>query len=136
MRQTTITNVSEQKQVNSNITGVAGGGAEIFQVIDVKTGSLNGVITPESQLKITGHNIKIAGDNPKNGICFVRTSNGSYTDVKAGEIIANNPSELIITVPPLPSGRYHLEITTQYPAGKQWHDSLQTAIFDKILEVK
>ena len=49
------------------------------------------------------------------------------TKVDEGDIVVNNPSELMIIIPALPAGTYQLKITTQYSMGKQW--SINIAVF-------
>ena len=63
----------------------------IAQVFDVKTGSVNDLITPNRNLKITGEKVKIVGENPANGIYFT-DEQGTRTQVDASDIVTNTPS--------------------------------------------
>jgi len=58
------------------------------------------------------------------------------TKVDEGDIVVNNPSELMIIIPALPAGTYQLEVTTQYSMGKQWLKEPRTRLFEKTLTVK
>ncbi|MFT4070942.1 MAG: DUF4469 domain-containing protein [Dysgonamonadaceae bacterium] len=53
----------------------------------------------------------------------------------ADEIVTNNPSEVIIVIPALPSGVYTLEIVTQFTVGILLKDP-RIAIFSKVLTVQ
>jgi hypothetical protein len=115
--------------------GVAETGPQIFEVTDTKTGSVNDLITPNYDLKISGQKIKIAGDNPAVGIIFRSQDDpdSTYT-VDASDIVTNNPSELIIRTPALIADGYTLEVTTQYTGTKLLKEP-RTFAFDKILTV-
>ena len=121
--------------VTVNITGVADSMAYIAQVTDIKTGSVNDLITVGRNLRITGSKIKIAGNNPTNGIYFVDNVTNESIKVDATDIVTNNPSELIIVIPPLTLGEYRLEVVTQFTNSTLLKEP-RKAIFDKILTVQ
>jgi hypothetical protein len=127
----------ELPSVRVDILGVADSGIQVLQVTDVKTGSVNDIITPNRNLKITGHKLKIVGDNPAVGILFRSQEDPeSVYRVAPEDIVVNNPSELIIVIPQLPAGdTFKLEVTSQY-AGTTPLKEPRTAIFDKILTVE
>jgi hypothetical protein len=125
----------ELDTVTVDILGIADASLSIAQVTDVKTGSVNDLLTPERNLKIAGSKLKIAGDNPENGVYFVHQTTQARTKVDASDIVNNNPSELIIVVPALAAGTYKLEVTTQYSPGTVLLKEPRTAVFDKILTV-
>jgi hypothetical protein len=125
----------ELENVDVEIIGVADTEAAITQVIDVKTGSVNDLLTPNRNLKIAGHKIKIAGDNAANGIYFVNQTTAERTKVDSSDIVTNNPSELIVVIPELTQGTYLLEVTTQYAVGSVLKEP-RTATFDKSLSVE
>jgi hypothetical protein len=124
----------ELESVTVEILGVADTGATITQVIDVKTGSVNDLLTPNRNLKIAGYKIKIAGENVANGVYFIDTTTSQRTKVDDSDVVVNNPSELIIVIPPLATGTYQLEVTTQYTPSNLLKES-RTTIFDKTLTV-
>jgi thiol:disulfide interchange protein len=122
--------------VSVEILGIADASLHISQVTDVKTGSVNDLLTPNRNLKIAGNKLKIAGDDAVNGIYFVNQTTQERTKVDASEIVTNNPSELIIVIPELTAGTYKVEVTTQYSSSNGVLKSPRTAVFDKILTVQ
>ncbi|MDR0606683.1 MAG: DUF4469 domain-containing protein, partial [Bacteroidales bacterium] len=76
----------ELENVTVEILGVAETGIIIDQVIDVKTGSVNDLLTVNHNLKINGDKLKIAGDNSANGVYFIDAW-GSRTKVDASDIV-------------------------------------------------
>jgi hypothetical protein len=127
----------ELENVTVEVLGVADTDASIAQVIDVKTGSVNDLLTPNRNLKIVGHKIKVAGDNEANGIFFVNKASAERTKVDESDIVTNNPSEVIVVIPALGAGIYLLEITTQFGSNKKTMlKEPRTAVFDKDLTVE
>ncbi len=128
---------AELPNIEVQIMGVADSGLSIAQVTDVKSGSVNDLITPSRNLKISGHKIKIAGENEANGVYFINQSTQERTQVDISDIVTNNPSELIIVIPALAAGSYQLEITTQFGSNtKTLLKEPHTTIFEKILTVQ
>lgn len=127
---------AEIPNIEVNIIGVADASSAILQVTDVKSGTVNDIITPGKNLKISGTKIKIFGDDPANGIYFIETSTEARTLVEADDIVTNNPSELIIVIPALAAGSYTLELVTQYTGGATQLKEPRTAEFDKQLTVQ
>ena len=125
----------ELQGVEVQILGVADTSLTIAQVIDVKTGTVNELLTPSRNLRISGSKIKIAGDNPGNGVYFVNQDTQERTKVDPSDIVNNNPSELIIVIPELTAGAYKLEVSTQYTTGGNMLKEPKTAAFDRILTV-
>lgn len=124
----------ELEMVEVEIMGVADTGIYIGQVLDVKTGTVNELLTPGRNLKITGNRLKIAGDKDEVGIYF-SSEDGEQFKVETSDIVSNNPSELIIVIPELPhGGGFRLSITSQY-AGSVLLKEPKTAVFDKVLFV-
>jgi hypothetical protein len=125
----------ELEQVSVEIMGVADTFADIVEVVDVKTGSVNDLLTPNRNLRISGTKIKIAGDNEANGVYFVNQTTQERVKVEASDLVSNNPSELIIIIPALAAGTYLLEITTQFARGSLTKEP-RTAAFDRVLTVQ
>jgi hypothetical protein len=128
----------ELSTITVDILGVADSGAIIGQVEDMKTGSINDVLTPGRNLKITGKKIKVIGNKPGVGILFRSMDDPEATySVAPDEIVINNPSEVMIVIPALIADTYKLEITTQYSNDKvHLLKTPRTAVFDKILKVQ
>jgi hypothetical protein len=124
------------ENVEVKILGVAEAGTMIVQLTDVKTGSINDMLTPNRNLRIAGSKIKIVGNNEANGIYFVNMDSTERTKVDDSDIVSNNPSELIVVIPDLKAGIYQVEVTTQYGGNsKAVLKEPRTAIFDKELTV-
>jgi len=121
--------------VTVNITGVADTSAYIAQATDVKTGSVNDMLTPGRNLRISGSKIKIDGENPENGVFFVNQETQERTRVDITDVATNNPSEVMIIIPELAAGAYRLEIVTQYSSGKNLKQPRKAA-FDRVLTVE
>jgi len=126
---------SEIPNIEINILGMADPISSISQITDLKSGSINDVLTPNRNLKIRGSKIKITGNDPGNGIFFVNTDSYKRTRAQSEDIAVNKPSELIIMVPDLPKGTYYLEVATQYTGSKKQLKEARTTRFDKILRV-
>jgi hypothetical protein len=125
----------ELESVEVQIMGMADVSLSVTQVVDVKTGSVNDLLTPDRNLRISGHKIKIAGKQEEvNGVYFINQSTKESTKVDATDIVVNNPSELIVVIPALAAGTYRVSITTQY-AGNMLKEP-RTTVFDKILTVQ
>ena len=124
--------------VQVQILGVASSGLSIAQVTDVRTGSVNDLLTPGRNLRIAGSRLRIAGENPANGVFFVCLETDEKTKVDQHDIVTNNPSELMIVIPALQQGTYRLEVTTQTGSGSTSTQLLKeprTVVFDRILTV-
>lgn len=126
----------EIENVEVEIMGVAETGLYIGQVEDMKSRTVNEVLTPGFNLRVTGTKLRVVGDKPGVGIFFRETATNTATKVDEGDIVINNPSELMIIIPALPTGTYQLEVTTQYSMGKQWLKEPRTSVFEKTLTVK
>jgi len=125
----------EIDSVEVSILGVADTTLSVAQVTDVKTGSVNDLLTANRNLRIAGSKIKITGDNPANGIYFVNTETNARTKVDLTDIVTNNPSELLIVIPALPAGTYNIEVITQYAVGSLLKEP-RTFAFDKTLTLQ
>ena len=126
----------ELETVEVEFLGVANTGPIIAEVIDVKTGSVNDLLTPNRNLRIAGYKIKIAGDNAANGVYFVNRTTAERTRIDDSDIAFNNPSALVVVIPEMETGTYLLEVTTQYGSNKKTLlKEPRTAIFDKELRI-
>ena len=93
-------------------TRTASSGIAINSVRDALTGETDGAIASGSNLVISGVNIKIAGDDPSNGVFLTPIAGGEPIAMRA--ITHNNPSELTVLLPTLEEGEYTLSVTTQF----------------------
>lgn len=126
----------EIEDVEVKIMGVAETGLYIGQVEDMKSRTVNEVLTPGFNLRVTGTKLRVVGDKPGVGIFFRETVTNTATKVDEGDIVINNPSELMIIIPALPAGTYQLEVTTQYSTGNKLLKEVRSAVFDRPLTVK
>ena len=126
----------EIEDVEVKIMGVAETGLYIGQVEDMKSRTVNEVLTPGFNLRVTGTKLRVVGDKPGVGIFFHETATNTATKVDEGDIVVNNPSELMIIIPALPAGTYQLEITTKYSTGNKLLKEVRSAVFDRPLTVK
>jgi hypothetical protein len=124
----------ELEFVEVEILGVADTTLHVVQVTDVKTGSVNDLLTPNRNLRIAGSKIKIVGTDESIGVYFVNQDTTERTKVDPSEFVTNNPSELIIVIPALLSGTYKLEVTSQYAVGSILKEP-RTTVFDRMLTV-
>jgi hypothetical protein len=118
------------------ISGPGSSSIKIDEVVDVKTGSVNNLLSPAKGLRIYGFKIKVAGDHPDNGVYFINQTSNERTKVPNDEFITNNPSEVVVGVPELPAGTYKLEITSQFNNGPEYLKDPRTFTFDKLLTIQ
>ena len=102
------------KKADSNVK------VKISSVTDVKTGSVNGSLTPGKNVRIIGRRLKIDGPDPSCGIYFV-PEDGQTGPVKVEQTdyVVNKPSELIAVIPRLSTGKWRVRLVTQYGTGKK-----------------
>jgi nucleoid DNA-binding protein len=121
--------------IEVEITGAGDAGMIIAEVVDVKTGSVNDRITSDRNLRIRGHKLKLAGENPDVGVYFINDATGEQIKVDADEIVDNKPSELIIVTPNLNPGLYLVKVVTQYAGSSTVLKDPRIVTFDKVLTV-
>jgi len=102
-----------RKSIEVIIEGIADTQGWIAEFIDTDENSTNSIFVPGDQFVITGHKIKVAGDNPNIGVYFVPVDNPS--EAKKVLRIAENTSTRIIGISPdTTHARNRVEIRTQY----------------------
>lgn len=121
--------------VRVDVVGVADTTICIEQITDLKSGSINELITPQHNLRINGRKLKLTGDHPDVGVYFINQETGVHTKTDLSDIITNYPSELVVMIPALETGSYLLQITTQYVRGNTLKEP-RSAIFNHTLYVK
>jgi hypothetical protein len=99
------------------IEGIADVQGYIDQVLNVSIGSIDDSLTPGGMLAVSGHKIKIDGDNPEVGLYLIQQEGGERIPVP-GPLAENSASKVIALIPAaLAAGTYRLEIVTQYTTG-------------------
>lgn len=121
--------------VGVDVVGVAASTICIEQATDLKSGSINKLITPQHNLRINGRKLKLTGDHPDVGVYFINQETGAHIKTELSDIITNYPKELVMMIPALETGSYLLQITTQYAKGKILKEP-RTDIFDRTLYVE
>src|SRR6218665_422886 len=82
---------AEIPNIEISILGVADASSVILQVKDVKSGTVNDLLTPGHAIKISGSKIKVAGEDKANGIYFVNSDTNDRTQVELSDVVTNNP---------------------------------------------
>jgi len=126
---------NELSTITVEILGAAKSGVFIAQVLDVKSGTVNDLLTPNRNLKIGGAKLKVAGDNPEVGIYFIDQSTEARVKVDKSDIVTNNPGEAIVVIPTLAAGSYKVEVVTQYTGSAKLLKEPRVIPFDKVLTV-
>ncbi|GHV81404.1 hypothetical protein AGMMS49944_31950 [Spirochaetia bacterium] len=122
------------KQVRTRHITAAAKGPVITTVTDVKTGSMNNLLTPGRDVRIAGVKLRIAGEEAFIGLFFVPPG-GEPIKVDPSDIVVNNHAELIACIPPLPAGTYQVRIITQYSGSGRFLKTAHTETFNKLLTV-
>jgi hypothetical protein len=125
----------EIANVSVEITGVSKVSFFIDEVVDIESESVNDLLTPKHNLRISGSKIRIDGENAENGVYFINQESKERVKVTS-KMPVNKPSELMIVIPALAAGTYKLEVVTQYGGNsKQLLKEPRTAAFERILSV-
>ncbi|GHU24302.1 hypothetical protein FACS1894172_10640 [Spirochaetia bacterium] len=125
----------ELAAVTVSILGKAESTFFITQVTDMRTGSVNDILTPGRNAKIAGSKLKVAGESATCGVYFVNTADQTRVKVDSADIVENQNAHLMVLTPALSAGTYQLEITTQYSGGSTLLKEPRTATFDRPLTV-
>jgi hypothetical protein len=125
----------ELAAVSVSILGKAEANFFIAQVTDMRTGSVNDLLTPLRNAKITGSKLKIAGKEDACGVYFVNADTQERIKVEAEDIVENQNARLLVVIPALAAGAYKLEVTTQYSGSSTPLKEPRTTIFDKPLTI-
>jgi hypothetical protein len=130
----------ELDMVSVNILGRAEPGFFIAEVTDMRTGSVNALLTPGRNLRIAGGKLKVEGDGGETpgvgGVYFVNQGDGSRVKVDEADIVENLIGHLLIVVPALAAGAYRVEVTTQYAGGGRPLKAPRTAVCERLLTVQ
>ncbi|MDR0757083.1 MAG: DUF4469 domain-containing protein [Tannerella sp.] len=120
--------------VHMEVLGVKDSGAYIGLVTDAATKAIDGHITPNGIIVITGDKLRIApDDDPELGIFFVYESGEK---AQATQISQNDPKRLTTLAPDLPAGTYTLQIVTRYTSGNAFLKAPRTIVYDLPLIVE
>lgn len=108
------------KKVKVVTNGLATTGPVINQVIDSTMGKKSERLTQRGPIVVKGSNIKVMGDDPRNGLFFI-PADGEGAPVRVSLLIHNDPSEITCMLPGgLQDGKeYRLKVTTQFSSGNR-----------------
>jgi hypothetical protein len=102
--------------IEIHIDGIADTDAYIGEVLDVKTGISDEVLSPGELVIVRGTKIKIGGDDSVVGLFFT-DSGGADTPVPMDTIAENGSTKIIAKIPALAAGIWHVKIVTQQSTG-------------------
>lgn len=104
---------------------------------DVKSGTTNDKVTRGGTVKITGHNLKIEGEDPSVGAEFIsREDPEAIYPVSAVDIVINRPSELMLIAPAMVVGEpVVFRVTTQFSNSNKHLKTPRSITFEKVLTV-
>jgi hypothetical protein len=119
-----------------NVRGMAVSGSVINSVLDIISGETNARLTPGAGATIAGIKVKVAGDNPANGIDLTNQADGSVRHIAAAVLVLNEPKKVSFVVPAdLPAGDYKLSITTQFTGTSTLLKEPRVCLLDYVLAV-
>jgi hypothetical protein len=95
------------------IEGIADTNGYIGEFLDHENNSLNEIYEPGNQFVLTGHKLKIAGDDPACGMYFVPADHVG-TPVKVTRIVENTPNKIIGIIPETTWAYSKIEIHSQF----------------------
>jgi hypothetical protein len=106
-------------------------------VHDVKSNTTNDKVTRGGTVKITGHNLKIAGEDPTVRAEFISVEDPeAIYPIPAQDLIINNPSELMVIAPAMVLDELVVfKVTTQYSNGATLLKTPRSITFDRELTV-
>ena len=103
----------------------------ILEVHDVLSDTTNEQITPGGVLQIRGGRLKMATENPDNGVFLIDEAANA---VKLPVVIENKPSRLIVMLPAdIPTGSYELEVRTTLGVSGREVKNIRTRRFNREL---
>lgn len=119
-----------------DVRGMASIGTFINTVFDVSSGELNSILTPGGAVNLTGTKMKIAGEDPSNGVKLIDVATDTHIPIDPSAIAINDPSKVTFVLPlDLEPGDYRLAITTQFSSANILLKQPRTYLFDYVLSV-
>jgi hypothetical protein len=105
------------KYIVVEVDGLADVTGYIDEFVDVSTEAVNETLTPGGQFGISGHKIKVVGDDPKVGVYFVSATDAGQRVKVSGHLAENTTSKLIGVIPALAAGMWKVDVVTQFASG-------------------
>ena len=99
----------------------------ILEVHDVLSNTVNDLITPAGVIQIRGGRLKMATENPANGIFLI---DEQARETRLTDIVENKPARLIAMLPAtLPQGVYTLEVRSSLNSANKENKTVKTGRF-------
>jgi len=103
------------KNIDVEVEGIAEVPAYIDQFIDLEENSINTSSVAGHGFAIHGHNIKIEGNHPDNGVYFQPV--GTQQMIQVERILENIPSKIVGIAPFAQNKVFKVVVITQYTGG-------------------
>ncbi|MDR0732513.1 MAG: DUF4469 domain-containing protein [Dysgonamonadaceae bacterium] len=110
------------------------GGAIIGLVTDVLTAKIDGTVSVNGDIIITGEKIKIAPEGEAGFGVFFAAANGTETPLDY-PLSENTPKKILCRVPALADGEYTLKIVTRYSNGSTLLKAARTIVYELPIKV-
>jgi hypothetical protein len=106
------------ERIAVEIEGVADVTGYIGEILDIRSGGVDGVLSPGGTLAIAGSKIKIAGEHPDVGVWFYQDASGAKPVKVTENLSENTANKVIATIPALKKGSaWRVRIITQFTNG-------------------
>jgi len=122
-----------RKEIDVIIEGYADTQGYIAEFYDVEEDSTNTLFTPGDQFVLTGHKLKVAGDDPGVGVFIVPVDNHSMA-VKVKHLAENTAGKIIGIAPDPEHARNRIEVRTQFSGGSSNLKTMRVITSNFILE--
>ena len=118
------------------VEGIYVADAGIYEVLDVISQAKNSIITAGGMIVLSGRNFKVSGaeDQPLIGV-FLDDDEGDHSRIEAKSLAENTPGKIILQLPNLGAGIYHLRIVTQWTNGGTPLKEPRTIFFEPALTI-
>lgn len=124
------------EKVEVKVRGMAPVSTCIKTVRELPNGKINESITRGNAVELQGVKLKIAGDDPANGITLTNIVSGEITVIPTANLVANLPKKIIFILPiSMKPGDYQLTLTTQFSNGSTLTKQPRSYRFNTILKV-
>jgi len=101
------------ESIHIEVEGLADVDGYIDEFLDNENESINNMYEPDHQFMLSGHKVKIAGNDPSCGLYFI-CADADEPPVKVTRIVENSASKIIGIIPDTTWAYSKLQIRTQY----------------------
>jgi hypothetical protein len=103
----------------------------VERVVDVHSGSVDDRITISRIIRIEGKGLTLVGED--SGVEFVPAAGSAPVKVTSDQLAVNTPSLLVLDVPNLTPGTYHIDVVTRYNGTHEPTPIPRTIPYDVVL---